>query len=411
MYDYIIKNGYLFDIGKMDIAVFGQKIAKIAPVISDAALEVIDAEDKTVFPGFIDLHTHTDKAFTKEKVKNDSGTLLEAVENMTEFFSSVEEEDIFERSIRMVSMEILNGTCCIRSHISIDPVVGRKAWKVAQELESRFKDQISIQLVAFCQAVDKLEKGDAYYTVLEETLSSGADLLGGCPELSEDHKAFTDTMFALAEDYSVSLDLHVDESDEPDASALEYVAEKTIQEGMEGCVSASHCTSLSAVEPKKAMEIIKKVKDAGINIITLPSCNLHLMGRNDKVCQRRGPTRIREFLDAGVNISLASDNIRDPFRPYGNGDLLEEANLTAQLIQAGNDQDFMKVIRMITENPARAAGLGNYGLRENGPADLVIVDAANPIDALLNHSIKSLVMFKGKVVVRRELTETICLKY
>ncbi len=406
MYEYIIKGGHLFQKGVQDLAVEGGKIAAIGPSLRGTAGKTIDAAGKTIFPGFVDVHTHTDKSLTSGHVPNTSGTLHEAIENMDRYFETADEEDILRRGIEMVEMSIRQGVSGIRTHITIQPSTGMRIWNASLELKKLFQEMITLQLVVFPGAVKRLEKGDHVYERTEKILKTGADGLGGCPTLSEDHAVFTDTLFDLAKYYVVPLDLHVDESDDPDASALEYLAEKTIKEGMEGRVTAGHCTSLSAVPAKKASEIIKKVKDAGLNIVTLPACNLYLMGRGDTVNRRRGTTRIREFLDAGVNISLASDNIRDPFRPYGNGDLLEEALLAAQIFQAGTREAFLETLPMITGNPALTMGLDDYGLREGASADLVIIDTPDPYSAVIDQGFKSVVMLKGKVVIQRELTLT-----
>ena len=406
MYEYVIKGGHLFQKGIQDLAVEGGRIAAIEPAITGTAEKTIDATGKTIFPGFLDVHTHTDKSLTSDRVLNTSGTLLEAIQHMDRYFETVHKNDILQRGIRMVEMSIRQGVSGIRSHITIQPSTGMRIWNASLELKKLFQEMITLQLVVFPGAVKRLEKGDDVFVRIEKILKTGADGLGGCPTLSEDHVVFTDTLFDLAKYYDVPLDLHVDESDDPDASALEYLAVKTIKEGMEGRVTAGHCTSLSAIPLQKAAEIIKKVKEAGLNIVTLPACNLYLMGRGDTVNRRRGTTRIREFLDAGVNISLASDNIRDPFRPYGNGNLLEEALLAAQVFQAGTREAFLETLPMITENPALTMGLDDYGLQEGAPADLVIIDAPDPYSALIDQSFKSVIMLKGKVVIERELTLT-----
>jgi len=157
---------------------------------------------------------------------------------------------------------------------------------------------------------------------------------------------------------------------------------------------------LSAVDDDTAMRVIQKVKAAGITIVTLPSANLYLMGRSDCQPIRRGITRVRELLDNQVNIAYSSDNLRDPFRPFGNLDMLEEALLIAQVAQMGRNIDFDNILKMGTYNAAKGMGLVNYGLEVGNTADLVLLDAPSPKDAIISQANKSYVMKKGKVVAK-----------
>ena len=172
-----------------------------------------------------------------------------------------------------------------------------------------------------------------------------------------------DFLFQLALEKDKLIDLHIDESDDANVDVLEHVIKKAKELDFEDKTTVGHITALSAVSEARSNAIINQLKDSKINVVTLPSCNLFLMGRGDKGLVRRGTTRIGELLDAGVNISLASDNIRDPFRPFGNGNLLEEALLTVQVIQRGTDKDLEEVYNMITKYPMKAYGIKEYGIR------------------------------------------------
>jgi cytosine/adenosine deaminase-related metal-dependent hydrolase len=213
-------------------------------------------------------------------------------------------------------------------------------------------------------------------------------------------REYIDTIFDLALKNNLPIDFHVDESDEPEVTTLDYIAEKTIATGMEGKVTAGHCTSLAAVSDKIAEKVIAQCAEAGLHIVTLPSCNLYLMGRKDKQPIRRGVTRVKDFLKAGVNIAYASDNIRDPFRPYGNADMLEEGLLTAQVLQMGTPSELETVFRMGTYNPAKILGLKNYGTQVGCKADLVLLEAASPSEALISQATKAYVFKNGKPVAK-----------
>ncbi|HHU31637.1 MAG TPA: amidohydrolase family protein [Clostridia bacterium] len=405
MYSLLIKNARLFgnESQQQDIGINGDSIVKIGQGLGSEADKIIDAQGKLIIPGFVDIHTHLEKSMTSHILKNESGTLMGAIVSMNDFFAKYDPEDIYHRARQAAELAISQGTTAIRTHITIDRNVGLGIIRPILKLKEDLKDVLTIQVIAFPSS----HKGgiqESDLDVLRQAISEGADLLGGCPHLEEEHKHFTDHIFHLAKELDVDLDLHVDESDEPNVDALEYVAEKTIEMGYQGRVNAGHCTALSAVPKAVADRVIGKVRDAGMTITTLPSCNLYLMGRHDEVLQRRGITRVREFLKAGVKVCFASDNVRDPFRPFGNHDLLEEALLTAQLVQMGTDKELETVLEMGTYNPAQAMKLPKYGLEKGCYADLVILDAVSAPEAIVKQSTKEWIIKRGRVVVRNTRT-------
>jgi cytosine deaminase len=399
--DLLIKEAHIFPEGSTaDLAIKEGKIVKVAREISAESKNVIHAKGNLVIPGFVDIHTHLEKALTFDKISNNSGTLLEAIENFVSFFEKVTEEDIYQRATKVLHMALSHGTTALRSHVTIDTVLELKALHPILKLKEDWKDYLTIQVVAFPAHGPEMTK-EIITNFMEQAAELGVDVLGGCPSLVEDHLSFIDLMFNLAKRFNLPLDFHVDESDEPDARALEYLAEKTIAVGYEGKVTAGHCCSLAAVDDNTAKRVINKVKKAGISIVALPSCNLFLMGRGDNQPIRRGVTRIKEFIQAGVNLSYSSDNIRDPFRPFGNANLLEEGLLTAQVAQMGGQLgDFDNILKMGTYNPAKAMALTDYGLTEGCHADLVVLAASSPTEAIINNSTKLYVLKKGKVVAK-----------
>jgi len=267
------------------------------------------------------------------------------------------------------------------------------------DLKKQYSNYIDYQLVAFPTPEPDITDKETL-ALLEKALNKGAEVIGGCPTLAPDYKEFIDVYFKFAKSTGCPLDFHVDETDQANIDALEYLAEKTISEGYEGRVTAGHCCSLSAVDDYTAKRVITKVKAAGITIVTLPSCNLYLMGRGDKQPISRGITRVKDLIEAGVKIAVSSDNLRDPFRPFGNFNLLQEALLTAQVAQMGSIQDFDTLFEMITFNPANAMQLKDYGLKVGCEGDLLITTAENSVDAIVSQSILSYVIKRGKVVAK-----------
>lgn len=401
MYDLLLKRARLMghSEGLLDLGIEGPLIAEVGRDLGSDAARVIDLAGKLVIPGFVDMHTHLEKTLTAHLIENRSGTLDEAILNFREFAMNCSAEDTYKRARRAVEMAITQGTTAIRTHITVDPRVGLKIIRPILALKRDLADIVTIQVVAF-PSHDVTGIKQEQLDLLGLAVGEGADLIGGCPNLDPDHRRFTDLLFELAKGLKVDIDFHVDESDRPNVDALEYLAEKTLSEGYQDRVTAGHCCALSAVSDEVAARVIKKVKEARIHVVTLPSCNLFLMGRKDKQPIRRGLTRVRELLEAGVSVSYASDNIRDPFRPFGNADLLEEALLTAQVIQFGTPPELERTLVMGTYSAAGAMNLRGYGLAAGCNADLVVLDAASPAEAIVNQAVKEMIFHRGKLVVK-----------
>jgi cytosine deaminase len=361
--------------------------------------EVYELAGRTISPAFADIHTHMDKAYNSGLIRNVSGTLGEAIGNFAGMVNSFSEEDFYRRGKMMLDQALVNGVLYLRSHITISASIGLRAIEAVARLKKDYGGLLDLEIIAF--PGDKPEgMGKEVRELTLRSFGIGAGIVGGTPNRYHDERRFIDDLFEIAKETGRDLDLHIDEKDEPVALSLEYLADKTIQEGYQGRVTAGHCCSLSAVPHTDAERIIGKVKEAGITIVTLPSCNLYLIGRQDRGLIRRGPTRVQEFLDAGVNVALSSDNIRDPFRPFGNADILEETLLAAQVFRMDTPSRLMEGYRMATSNPAKTLKIKGYGLKEGDRANLVVLDAPSVPEAILGQSDKMYVVSRGKIIVK-----------
>lgn len=397
MLDLIIRRAQLYNKPTLvDIGIVNGYIVEVKPFVEGEAVRIIDAGGNLVSAGFVDAHTHLEKVLTIEGTE--TCTLEEAITTFKQRYAKISEEDIKVRAKKVIEMAVQNGTTAIRTHISVDEKIGLMAIKALGELKKEVAHLVDLQITAMA-TIEGQTLDDINIRLLNEATIYGIELYGGAPILCANPAGMVDAIFALAKSHNLLVDLHVDETDEPTVATLEYVAAKTIAEGMEGKVTAGHCCSLAAVSEAIAERIIAKVKQAEMNVISLPSCNLYLMGRSDKQPIRRGVTRVREMLAAGVNVSYASDNIRDPFRPFGNADMLEEALITAQVLQMGTTAELNKVYEMGTYNPAKALRLDKYGTETGCKADLVILDAKSPSEAIVSQALKTYVIKNGKVIV------------
>ncbi len=411
----VLKNAHLFDgsCRKGDLVIDGAFFVgpDFPPARASGAAKgsshrpVADLSGKTVLPAFVDVHTHLDRALTSGLITNESGTLAEAIARCLDYFASVTPDEVYERGRQAAEMAIAHGTGAVRAHTEVTMARGLAFVEAILQLRRDLAGRLEIQVVA---APLEGEGRHRILALLETALGLGVEVVGGYPSLEPDPRGFIDDMFAVAKAWGVPLDFHVDETDGPTVEVLDYVAGKTIAEGYEGKVTAAHCSSLALVPQETADRVIAKVAEAGINVVTLPSCNLFLLGRQSAGGAAvphpltRGVTRVRELRRAGVRVAYASDNLRDPFRPFGNADMLEEGLLTAQVLQMGYPPGLLEVLRMGTYDPAGTAGLPNYGLAPGDFADLVVLDAPDPVEALLSGAPVDFVLHRGEVVAGRQ---------
>jgi len=218
--------------------------------------------------------------------------------------------------------------------------------------------------------------------------------------MDDDERAHIDWFFDTAQAFGVPLDFHADSGDDPAHLTTEYIAEQTIARGMQGRVSLGHLCMLDVLDPPHRARVIGRVRDAGIHVISLPATELHVKARADARRTWRGITRIGELRDAGVNVSISTNNIVNPFTPYGYPDLLRQALVTAMAAHLGNLDQLAWLPELITTNPARALGLEDYGLAPGCRADLVVLDARDAAQAITEQAEKLYVVKAGRVVAR-----------
>ncbi|KAF0091784.1 MAG: cytosine deaminase [Fusobacteria bacterium] len=412
MYDLLIKKAFAYNIGKnKDIGILNGKIVEIGEGIPETfAKEVIQANGNLVAPGFVDCHMHFDKVLSLGD--NESKTLDSAIIEFTKYCNIIKKgewkSDVLRRAKEAARIVVQSGTTTLRTHINIEASTDLSSIEAINELKNELKNYVDIKITSLPTFYDGPEAQAKRLDMLKYACKNGMlDFVGGAPHTHENWEELTNKIFAIAVRNNLPLDFHVDETDNPDIRNFEQIADLTMKYGYEGRVSCGHVTALNAVDDETAARLIAKAKKADLQIITLPSCNLYLMGRNDKQPIRRGITRVREFLEAGVNISYASDNIRDAFRPFGNGDMLEEGLLTAQVAQMATKTELDTVFRMGNLNPARTLLLNDYGLGLGKRADLVIFDTDSVSKTLVNQGTRSYVIKNGKVVAKNTRTKEI----
>lgn len=394
--------------GTWDVAMEGERVAAIEASLDGAAEHEIDGDGCLLAPGFVNAHMHFDKCMLGDVMRpNESQTLQEAIEITWDHKRDYTVEEIADRASGVVDRGIVNGTTAVRGFADVDAVGGTMPVEGLLELKRRFAGETTFEVVAFPQEGILREPGTA--ELMERCMELGADVVGGLPWYEHTDRAMrehVDFCFELAGRTGKDIHMLVDDTDNPNSRSLEYLAVRTIEEGYGGRVSASHCGALGAYDHTHAEKVIGLVRDAGITISSNTQVSLVMAGRNDRGRVRRGTTRIKELLDAGVNVISSQDDVNDPYYPFGRPDQLEVGQFTAHVGQLTYPSELETVFDMIGINAAKAMRLEDYGVEVGCRADLVLIEAPNVRDALRLLPPRRAVFYGGRLVAESTLQTT-----
>ncbi len=402
--DLIFRNAHIEGIAHaVDIVISGNCVHAIEPHFSGAGVQEYDASGLLASPPFIDAHHHLDCAFLSEP-PNCSGTLEEAIAINARLKASRPASEVYEKACRALEMALLNGTGWMRSHTDVDSVSRLDLLYPVLEARECFRGLVDVQVVAFPQL--GLVRDPTSVDYLRAAMQEGADVVGGMPhgEASpEDAARHIALCFEIAQQFDADIDMHIDETDDPTSRTLELLAEATIREGYQGRVTAGHCCALAAYDDEYAKRVIDKVAEAQINVVTNPLTNLYLQGRHDCQPMRRGITRVKELLAAGVNVACGLDDVGNIFFPYGRMDMLEVAMITSITAHLTTPEEIQTAFDMPRWRAARALRLPDYGLWAGGPADVVFLAAKDAQEALRTQPVRRYVVRGGRLVAENRL--------
>ncbi len=393
--------------GLWDVAVADGRYVAIAPRLEARAARELPAEGRLLAPAFIDPHIHLDKVLVAGEVRpNRSGTLREAIEILWERKAGYTVEEIVRRAGQVIESAVLTGTTRIRTHVDVDTIGKLRPLEGVLAARERYRDLVDLEIVAFPQEGIVRDPGTA--ELMEEAVRMGADLVGGMPhhEASlEESRRHIELCFAIAERHGRDIDMHVDETDDPASRTLEVLADLTVARGYEGRVTAGHTCALAAYPDRYARKVIEKLARARIHMITNPPTNLMLQGRGDRQPVRRGITRVKELLEAGVNVAMGQDCVMDTFYPFGRADMLEVALITAHAAHMSLPHEIETVFSMATTRPAAVLRLHDYGVDPGRAADFVILDAPTAAEAIRLQAPRRWVVRRGRVVAETTVTQ------
>ncbi|MCZ0717424.1 amidohydrolase family protein [Aerococcus kribbianus] len=347
----------------------------------------IDLEGRLILPPYVDSHLHLDYYFTgqDERVKNESGTLFEAIDLWNDYKKGTTKEEMKQRIYQAVHDVASYGTQYIRAQTDCtDPNLS--GIKAALEVRDELKDKITIQVVAFPQngMYSYYEDGKSGRDLVEEALQLGADCVGGIPHNEwsrDDGIQSVKEIVRLAIAYDKLIDVHCDETDDDQARFLEALNAEAMKQGYGKSTTASHTCSFGSVNDAYAFRMMGLFKQSGLNFVACPTENLFLQGRQDSYPKRRGLTRVKEFVDNQINVAFGQDSIVDLWYPAGSGNLMNVLDNGIHASQLMREEDFPRNFDLITYNGAQLMQIDDYGIEVGNSANYIVLDANSPFDA------------------------------
>ena len=398
--DLIIKNANLSnDQTGVDIACKDGVIISIERGINANAKKTIDAQGHLVSPPFVDPHFHMDATLSLGTPRmNVSGTLLEGISLWSELKPIQNVEQIIDRALRYCDLAVSMGIGAIRSHVDICDN-SLKGVEALLEVQRKVAPYIELQLVAFPQ--DGIFRNPNAKVNLINALDMGVNVVGGIPHFERTMQDGADSVKFLCEiaaDRGLMVDMHCDESDDPQSRHIETLAFETSRLGLHGRVAGSHLTSMHSMDNYYVSKLIPLMAEAEIHAIPNPLINIMLQGRHDSYPKRRGQTRVPELKNAGINVGFGSDCVMDPWYSLGKADMLDVAHMGLHVGQLSSRLDMEWCFDAVTLNSANIMGLEGYGLKRGCKADMVILQANDKIDAIRLRANRLFVIRAGKVI-------------
>ncbi len=386
-----------------DIGIKEGRIAEISPKLSFKAPQEIDLHGNLLAPGFIESHIHLDKSCILDRCKSEKGDLEEAIEQVALAKKAFTSEDVYQRGAKTIEKCIAQGTTHIRTHLEVDPGIGLRGLEGVLELIEAYKWAIDLEVCVFPQ--EGLLNNPGTDELMVEALKRGARVVGAAPYTDTNPYGQIDRVFELAREFDADIDMHLDFGSTPENLHVEYVCDQTDKFHYGGRVTVGHLTKMSMITLGELEKIARRMSEAGVAATVLPSTDLYLMGRNQDHNIIRGVTPAHKLLKWGVNCSISSNNVLNPFTPFGDCSLIRMANLYANICQVGKRDEILECFEMITHRTAKLMRLKHYGLVVGNNADLVVIDSESTANAVAELSSPLYGFKRGRMTFKRSPVE------
>jgi len=380
--DLILRNAHVFGLDSQsvfDIAIKNGHIVAIEPRLAGNGRE-INLQGRLIAPGFIETHIHLDKSNILERCKSEKGNLEEAIEQVAAAKKAFTPEDVHDRAARTLEKCILQGTTHMRTQVELDPVIGLRGLEGVVPLAHEYKWAIDLEICVYPQ--EGLLNNPGTDELLVEALKRGVKAVGAAPYTDTNPHGQIDRVFEMAREFDVDIDMHLDFGNTPENLDVEYVCDQTEKFGYGGRVTIGHVTKMSCLPMDRFQSIGRRLADVGVAVTVMPSTDLFLMGRERDHNVIRGLTPAHRLLRFGVNCNLCTNNVLNPFTPFGDCSMIRMANLYANICHVGKRDEIRECFEMVTRRAAKVLRLTDYGIEVGKSADLVVLDCAEPETAV-----------------------------
>jgi cytosine/creatinine deaminase len=382
-----------------DIGISDGRIVAVEAGLSGAG-ETLDLGGRLAVPGFVESHIHLDKACILDRCKSEKGTLDEAIREVSAAKKAFTVEDIRARAIQTLEKCILQGTTHMRSHLEVDPVIGLKSIEAVLPLVAEYAWAMDLEVCVFPQ--EGLLNNPGTDELMIAALERGARVVGGCPYTDSDPRGQIERIFEMAREFDVDIDFHLDFDTNPHDMTVGDVCELTERHGYGGRVTVGHVSKLSALPPDRLRSTAARLAGAGVAVTVLPSTDLYLMGADRDHDIVRGVAPVHRLVEEGVNCALSTNNVLNPFTPFGDCSMIRMANLYANIGQIGTRGGLRQCLDMVTHRAARLMRLEDYGIAVGNPADLVVLNCPTGVAAVQELAVPVYGFKRGRRTFSRE---------
>jgi cytosine deaminase len=384
-FDLIVRNARLFDSDQdaplVDIGIRDGRYAAIGSVLDGAARELLDVESNVLSPGFVETHIHLDKTCILDRCEGGTERAPHrAMERVAAVKHTFSVEDVRARARRTLEKCILHGTMLMRTHVEVDPKVGLRGFEGVKSVIDEYRWAIDVEMCVMPQ--EGLLNNPGTEELMVSALERGATVIGAAPSYDSDPAGQIRRVFEIAREFDADIDMHLDSGYMPDRLDTLLVCNLTEKYGWQGRVAIGHVTKLASMPLPDMEGVAYRMAQAGVSLTVLPSTDLFLMGRDQEFDVRRGVVDANRLIGEGVNCSLSSNNILNPFTPFGDGQLMRQGNLYANVVQRAERRELQQVWSMFTTRSAALMRRQNYGIAVGNPADFVVIDATDAVDGL-----------------------------
>jgi cytosine/creatinine deaminase len=400
--DLILRNARIGGFSEpVDVGIDGGKLSAIAPKLAASGPE-IDLGGRLTTPPFCETHIHLDKSCILGRCRSEKGTLEEAIAEVARQKQSFTAADVHRRACGTLDKAVSHGTMHMRTHVEVDPGIGLRGLEGVLQAIADYRWAIDAEVCVFPQ--EGMTNNPGTEELMIESMKKGARVVGAAPYTDTDPHGQIDRVFRIAREFDADIDMHLDFGKSADYLDIDYVCELTERFGYGGRVTVGHVTKLTFLPPPKMAPITRQLASAGVAVTVLPSTDLYLMGRDREHDHTRGVVRIHELLPHGVNCSLSTNNVLNPFTPFGDCSLIRMANVYANIAHAGM-RDFGDCFDMVTTRSAKLLRRDDYGLEVGKSADLVVLDCATREEAVSELAIPLYGFKRGRMSFARKPVE------